>query len=243
MPPGPEHAATACCSNAVCRPPGPPTRPPPVARWKLETLQHALLDCPAVRPALLWLAQTWARIGGDRPPPPTAAVWLLADPAAWHPQRRTLAPLWRTLRTALLAAAWGLRCRREASGHQHSAADVVAAFVEDVRRLVVADWHRVVSHITEMAGTHASWFPRRNEVMTVMDFEIAWCTGSVIAHVTHGAGRPTLEFWLDREAEGFMAAAAAAAAAAATAAVGTTVAAAVAEPGEAARRRAPGAPG
>jgi glutathione S-transferase len=81
-----------------------------------------------VRPALEWLAQVWPRIDGGHPPPLTAEVWLLAVSTAWQPQGRALTQLWRTLRVALLAAAWQLRTRREAAGEQFTTADVCAAF-------------------------------------------------------------------------------------------------------------------
>lgn len=76
-------ADVACCDNTACRP-----RPAsePAARaaarrrlrsgsatsadeadgWQLETLQHAFLDCPAVRPAVQWLAELWPRFGALR---------------------------------------------------------------------------------------------------------------------------------------------------------------------------------
>ena len=67
--------------------------------------------------------------------------------------------------------------------------------MEDVRRLVHADWQRVVSEITVMDGTHRSWFPGKDPRLTVIEFETFWCPGSVIAHVSHpqGASVPTLD--------------------------------------------------
>jgi hypothetical protein len=216
-----------------------------VARLRLETLQHAFLECPAVRPALEWLARVWPRIDGGGPPPLTAEVWLLGVSTTWQPQGRALAQLWRTLRVALLAAAWQLRTRREAAGEQFTAADVCAAFVEDVGCVVHADWQRVKDSVTDMAGAHASWFPRGRKEMSVVDFEVAWCAGGVIAHVTHGGSQPTMAFWLDGElptagtavGQASTSAAAAAtttAAAAAAAAVAAAAAAAAAVAGAAA---------
>ena len=74
------------------------------AGWRLETLQHAFLECPAVRPALAWLAREWAR-GGGAAPPLTAEVWLQGSPAAaWQPARDGQR-MWRLLRITLLALA------------------------------------------------------------------------------------------------------------------------------------------
>ena len=106
--------------------------------------------------------------------------------------------LWTTLRTSLLAATWGLHRRRTATGEQFTAREVVEACVEDVRRLVLADWQGVVSDITVMEGTHRSWFPGRHARRSLMEFETFWCPGSVIAHVSHPQGTvvPALDFRL-----------------------------------------------
>jgi hypothetical protein len=37
--------------------------------WQLKMLVHALMECPAVRPALQWLACLWQRTGGGPAPP------------------------------------------------------------------------------------------------------------------------------------------------------------------------------
>ena len=165
--------------------------------WPLDSLTHALLHCRAVRPAVHWLTNLWTRVDGGPGPPTTAAVWLQADTAAWRPQR-IHAELWTTLRTSLLAATWGLHRRRTATGEQFTAREVVEACVEDVRRLVLADWQGVVSDITVMEGTHRSWFPGRHARRSLMEFETFWCPGSVIAHVSHPQGTvvPALDFRL-----------------------------------------------
>jgi len=197
--PGADGLAVAvCCSNAACRLP-PSAGEPATAAWCLETVQHALLDCPAVRPALQWLAAQWARVEGGGGPPLTAAVWLVGDPGAWQPQRAH-AGLWRSLRTAMLSAVWELRTRRLATGKQFAAADVGRDFTAAVRRLVRADWLRATTDITDMPGVQPSWFPAaaRRGRPSVVDFEATWCAGGVVAHVTHAAGgqRPRVEFRL-----------------------------------------------
>jgi hypothetical protein len=126
-------------------------------------------------------------------------VWLQADTTDWRPQRDHAA-LWTTLRTSLLAAAWGLHQHRAATGEQFTAREVVGACVGDVRRLVLADWQRVVSAVTEMEGAHRSWFPGRDPRLSVLDFETFWCPASVIAHVSHPQGAPVLDFRLEAPA-------------------------------------------
>ena len=197
-------ADVACCSNAACRPPA-PVAPSPgqlgsrrgreadaadgaTDAWQLETLQHALLDCPAVRPALQWLAALWPRLGGSAPPL-SPEVWLQDSPAAWRPQGGSHAEeLWGVLRLAVLWAAWELRCRRQALGQQFVAADVVDAAVDRVERLVRADWQRVGADLREVAGTSPSWFPQRGAPPTEGEFEERWCRGGVIAALVPVAG-------------------------------------------------------
>ncbi|KAI8463601.1 MAG: hypothetical protein J3K34DRAFT_475068 [Monoraphidium minutum] len=106
---------------------------------------------------------------------------------------RAHAGLWRSLRAAMLSAAWELRTRRTATGAQFAPADMCRDFVGTVRRLVRADWLRATADITDLPGVQASWFPaeERRQPFTVADFERRWCPGSVVAHVVHGqAGRP-----------------------------------------------------
>ena len=203
VPPGAEHMPdVACCANLACRPTVPPGSTP-AGVWRLETLSHALLDCPAVAPALQWLAQLWVRIDGAPQPPMSPDVWLQADPAAWQPQRTSHADLWCALRVAMLAAAWSWRLRRAASGEQFGPRHIVFSWVADVRRLVMADWQVATSSCTEMAGAHRSWFPGREPHLDLADFELRWCGGGVVAHVAQGAAGqpPRLEFRLGDAAE------------------------------------------
>jgi uncharacterized membrane protein YgcG len=202
-------AAVACCSNTACRPVPPAASPParPGQRrgrdpadddasadaWHLESLQHTFMDCPAVRPALQWLAVLWPRFGGSAPPL-SPEVWLQDSPAAWRPQGGPWAEeLWGLLRLVVLWAAWVLRCRRLATGQQFAAADVVDAAVDRVERLVRADWQRVGSDLREVAGTSPSWFPQRGAPPTEGVFQQRWCAGGVIAALVPVAGsRPRL---------------------------------------------------
>ena len=207
-----EMPDAVCCSHAACRaaapPPGGggaaaagPSAPPAAApaQWPLETLQHALLDCPAVRPALQWLASLWPQFGGDAAPPLAADVWLQGSGAAWQPRAggSTGAQRWAHLRLAVLEAAWRLRCRRHLLGGQFSAADVVDDVIDGVRRRVFADWQRTSRDVTALAGTSPDWFPRVRPPLTVVFFKELWCAGDVIARVlppAAGAQRPRLQW-------------------------------------------------
>ena len=98
----------------------------------------------------------------------------------------------------LLSAAWTLRCRRCSSGRQFGPADVAAAFVADVRRLVRADWQRVVADVIAVAGTDPSWFRGRKPGLSPEEFEARWCAGGVIARCVPSApgAVPSLELRL-----------------------------------------------
>ncbi len=193
-------AEAVCCSNAACR--RPPTEGESETRaWRLETVRHALLDCPAVRPALQWLAELWARIEGGAGPPIISRVWLQGDLEAWRPQRDHVR-LWHALRIAMLTSAWHLRLERAARGTQFTPVQLAARFTAAVHRLVRADWRRATSDTTEMAGAHQSWFPaaaRRRSEYGVVAFETEWCASGVFAHVVHGprGQQPRLELRLD----------------------------------------------
>jgi hypothetical protein len=190
-------ADVVCCCHSACRPLIPPDSSPPLA-WHPETLAHALIDCPAVRPALQWLAHIWVRIDGGSEPPLSPSVWLQGSTDTWQPQRADHQDLWRILRVSMLAAAWTLRTRRRATGEQFLPSQVVDACTADVRRLVYADWQLATSQCTAMSGTHSSWFPGHQPSMDGVEFERRWCVGGVIAHVSPGADGqpPVVEFRL-----------------------------------------------
>jgi hypothetical protein len=205
----PELPDAVCCSHAVCRgaQPPPPAAPAAVGQrrgrdeaaagagpesWPLETLLHALLECPAVRPALQWLAALWPRFDGDAPPPLTPEVWLQDSPAAWRPRAggEGGAQRWAHMRLAVLEAAWRLRCRRHFSDRQFSAADVVGDVIDSVQRRVRADWQRTSQDVTVVAGTSPSWFAQSRPPLSQGGFADVWCAGGVIARLVPAAAGP-----------------------------------------------------
>ena len=197
----PGIVAAAFCGNAACRPAA-PTAADPQPTGALETLLHALFECPAVRPAIRWAAGLWVSVEGGPGPPLTPQVWLQGDTDAWKPLRDQHMPLWHALRLAVLSAAWTLRCRRAARGTQFAAAEVAAACVEDLRAVMAADWRRATSDVRRMPGAGPHLFPRHHGRAgaapgSVIDFEIKWCGGGVLAHVSHRQGqRPALDIRL-----------------------------------------------
>ena len=183
----PDLEEAVCCSNAVC------AQAPPVGAGagataaqrvggRLETLQHAFLDCPAVAPALRWVRRLWRRMSGASPPN-TAAVWLQGVEGTWAGRGRAT-DTWRVLRALLLTTVWELRCTRLRTGRQFGAADVIAAYVERVRRQVEADWQRISSSMFDLAGACPTWFCNvHTAVWGLPAFEARWCQNGVIAVV------------------------------------------------------------
>jgi hypothetical protein len=151
--------------------------------WQLETLLHAVMECPAVQLALQWLA----RLCGAGPAPPLSPeVWPQDSPATWRPAPGS-GELWAHLRLAVLEAAWRLPCRRQVTGQQFAAADVVDDVINGVERAVRVDWHSAKSDAPELGGASTSWFPGRGQPLSLSGFELRWCGGGVVARVVHAA--------------------------------------------------------
>lgn len=191
-------AETACCSHSACRP-RPALNPP--AAGQLETLHHALIECPAVKPALRWVGRLWVRIDGGSPPHLTPSVWIQGSCATWQPQASQRAALWHTLRIAALAAVWGLRDRRVAWAEQFAPADVAESFVRDIRRIIRTDWARASADAMRIPGVRSSWFPaaagRQAAGFDVSAFDARWCVNDVLASVGHPpGGQPTVRLRL-----------------------------------------------
>ena len=99
---GEPSAEAALCGAPEC-----------AAAGRVETLTHAFLDCPEVRPAIDWLLSTWHSLTG-RTVPRTAQVLLADDPDGWpegeRPPSVPAYQLWTRLCVALLGAIWRVRC-------------------------------------------------------------------------------------------------------------------------------------
>ena len=69
----PSLFASKCCATPAC-----------CQQRCVETLTHAFLECPEVRPAVEWLQQTWEQLAGERYAVPLTPAFLLADdPEGW----------------------------------------------------------------------------------------------------------------------------------------------------------------
>ncbi|KIY99362.1 hypothetical protein MNEG_8596 [Monoraphidium neglectum] len=126
------------------------------------------------------------RTGGGPAPPLSPEVRLQDSPAAWRPASGS-GELWAHLRLAVLEAAWRLPCRRQVTGQQFAAADVVDDVINGVERAVRVDWHSAKSDAPELGGASTSWFPGRGQPLSLSGFELRWCGGGVVARVVHAA--------------------------------------------------------
>ena len=165
----PSLFASNCCSAPACR-----------QQRCVETLTHAFLECPEVRPAVEWLQQTWEQLAGERYAVPLTPAFLLADdPEGWvGADDGRVYRQWTRLRVAFLGALWEARCSRGGGGGgygvslarrvaQATAACVVAAVWRDWLRTsggrawspgwFCADWWRDAGFVLPMQLFRSSW--------------------------------------------------------------------------------------
>ena len=166
----------ACCSHAAC-----------VPLLCLDTLSHAMLDCPAVASALQWLGSVYAAVAGT-PPPPLGACIMLADEASvWAPVAG-MRHIWTHLRIAYLHAVWSLRCRRSIAGVPFSGTDVCRATVAAVAAAIRRDFTRASQDLRRLGGAYSEWFRGRNQALSMDDFEARWAHRGVLCAVLPGPG-------------------------------------------------------
>ena len=165
------------------------------------TLLHALLECPAVRPALRGSAASGCGSTAATRLPHTGSLdpGQLCDLAATGlPARRPLAypPHRRPV------CVWGLRDRRVTWTTQFSPAEVAESF-RDLRRVIRSEWARASSDVTRIPGARSTWFPpasgRQAARFDVAKFEAKWCANDVLASVGRApGGQPTVRLRLRR---------------------------------------------
>ena len=183
--PGSAELAGCCCQAPPCQRAWP--RP-------LETLHHLFVDCPVGKGALRWLVSLWGVIDpGGMAMPLSPQVFIADDLSVWAPSQGLL-PLWTLLRLTMLRCVWVSRCSaKQASGSGFSRANVVSAFVREIRGLILQDWACVEGDVRLMAGVPPSWFRGRAPEATLDGFTQEWCHRGVLASVMQAAdGRPKL---------------------------------------------------
>ena len=156
---------------------------------QLETLSHAFMHCPVVRPAVSWLQGLWARVVAGRVPPLDARVLLAGDHTVWDPGGGDAgAELWTHLRLLFCRAVWFLRCCRTAHGQVFTAEAVVALTSSWLRRAIRLDWLRVTTNLAGTAAPLPSWCViHKRYDMSQAEFIARWCLGAVLAHVSSDA--------------------------------------------------------
>jgi hypothetical protein len=162
----------------------------------LETLSHAFLDCPVVRPAVEWLRALWTAVAGE-PPPLQAAVILADDHRIWQPPTPPLRFLWTVLRLQLLHSIWTLRCSRALTGGEFTAEAVVALAVQRLRSSMLRDFAWVRGD-PRQAARDPTCFPRRQQDGGDRGlFESTWGVRGVLCRIGEGSqGQPRLRLKL-----------------------------------------------
>jgi hypothetical protein len=182
-----EGDGAAACGAAGCAGASPPA---------LETLSHAFVDCPTVRPAVEWLRALWAAVAGE-PPPRQAAVLLADDHRIWQPPTAELRFLWTALRLQLLHSIWTLRCGRSLSGGEYTAVAVVALTVQRLRRSMLRDFSWVRGDPRQEARDPTCFPGRQQHVWNRAHFEATWGAGGVLCRIgADSQGQPRLRLTL-----------------------------------------------
>ena len=177
----------ACATAAVL--PGGRAGPP------LADFSHTFLHCPAVRPAVQWLCDLWARIApADAPVPVDARVLLLGDRGVWAPSGgQGPERLWLHLRLLLCRAIWLTVCGARSGG---SAAwqGMVAVARAGVSRAIRQDWLRVSATLPGAAVLPSWCVIEKRYQLTQEQFQGRWCLNGALAHIdtTDAAGCPVL---------------------------------------------------
>ena len=169
------------------------TVPECAAGRAFETITHALLDCPRVRPVIQWLADTWLALAGGAAVPITPAVILADDLRAWvgAPEGAALAH-WTRLRVAALGAIWELRCRRlPDAAFQGPGADTFARAAARMARdsvidAIDRDWQRTHTDLRTLdAGGRwcQDWWRGFDTRMRVARFAGIWAEPATLCRL------------------------------------------------------------
>ena len=167
-------SSSACCSHPAC-----------LDACAVETLSHAFLDCPAARPALVWLQDLWEVVSGERPPL-DARVLLADDHRVWRPgEEAALGQLWTLLRVAMLHAVWHCRSYRHELVGSFSAAAVTRVVVY-VRTAIERDWLRANEDVRLLSDMPADYFRGRDPQIAVAEFLACWAHRDVLCSIQGG---------------------------------------------------------
>ena len=162
----------------------------------LADVSHIFMMCPAVRPAVDWLCQLWARIApSDDPVPVDARVLLLGDLSVWRPGGgHGPEGLWLHVRLLFARAVWWLTGGRTGPAGAEGWRAVVAATSTWLARAIRQDWMRVSAALPG-ARILPSWCVQERALqLTQEQFRDRWCINDVLAHIASAAaGDPRLQ--------------------------------------------------
>lgn len=150
---------------------------------QVETLSHALLDCPAVAPAIDWLVNTWHALTGIQAP--KTPEFLLCDiPTAGWPDCGSevwLLQQWTRLRVAVLGAIWWARCKAAAGqlGPVSLARQAARRAASTLASAIQRDWARTAGgrRLTHDI-TAARWWHGEDISTTAARFKRTWVRGT-----------------------------------------------------------------
>ena len=161
-------SSAALCSHPAC-----------MHAQVVETISHAVFQCPAVLPALHWLQSFWEALTAERPPL-DARVILADDHRVWAPKEA--AALWTLVRTAMLHEIWHCRSSRpELAGSLGSA--VVARVIQHLQTAIERDWARVGQNVAQMSELPEDYFRGRKTEFQLSDFLDMWAHNDILCSV------------------------------------------------------------
>ena len=189
-------AETARCKASCCS---------GLAEPSLESISHALLFCPEVAPAIVWLRETWAALANVDPSsvPSSAAVLLADNIDSWKggPAGKQAQQLWSRLRVAVLGAIWQARCERDEGSLQPGvslARRAASLALDSVGGGLRRDWDRVAqAQPADLPPVCAAWFRGFDLALPLKKFEQVWATPPIFCQMKEEAGLPpALEIFL-----------------------------------------------
>ena len=151
----------------------------------LETLSHALYDCPHVRPVWQWLRSVWAGLTTHEPPD-DVRVLLGGEDEVWAPQPQEAAHLWRRLRVACIHSIWWCRSHRSiiTTTGVSLATRASMMVVDHMQACIRRDYIRCNQDVRHMHPAVPSvWFKGRDPMLKQEDFEEDWCAGGYLADI------------------------------------------------------------
>jgi hypothetical protein len=173
--------ASAMCPHASCE--------GVAGEAAIETLTHAFMDCPTVRPAVTWLLDVWQAVSGERPPR-SAAVIIADDHRVWAPRHKYAARLWSRLRVAFLGCLWERRCaRHRLTSGSSFAAHVAVATITALRTAITRDWRRTGGDVRSqtLGPTFChEWFRGRDPALKLEQFVELWATPTFFCDIING---------------------------------------------------------